>query len=464
LKILRPYQQIGLDYCMSIDNPALFWDMRTGKTTVAIHACLKWGAKKILVVAPYSTLMGWQKDVYEDTRKKITVLNQIKNKRYEMLVNKFYVSTCHFFFASKECYLFLPQLKDYPWDVVILDESVFIKKAEKNNNCHNFGTRPNASRYYCSNFRNVKHRMILSGLPNPETDMDYYQQLKFLNHDYVKPFLNYYEYRKNNCVFVSYGRKYYFKSESKRELMTLVAEKCNILKRFDIGFTDPKIYETNIIPRNKLFNEILRKMINDMILINAKNEIVDMTVWPFVRFLWYRKLCGGFVQDKVVFKSKLKSLQELLLRGSLKNEQAVVWVTYINELHLINDNIKNSCVIHGELPVEEKINRIKRFKRHAFKYLICTPCIDVGTDLSFCDALIYYSAPVSYNKRAQTEDRIINVASKNQKLIIDFLVEDSIDMDIYYSTKRKEHRKLLTERVIRRMQKEIDRFFIQKTR
>jgi len=58
-------------------------------------------------------------------------------------------------------------------------------------------------------------------------------------------------------------------------------------------------------------------------------------------------------------------------------------------------------------------------------------------NLSAADTAIYFSEPVGYMARKQTEDRILDTEKKSTLLYIHLLVENSIDEDIRMALKMK---------------------------
>ena len=67
MKQLRPNQRDAFAYTMRVAHPALFMEMRLGKTLVAIRRVKTYAdCSKILVVGPYSVLSGWEDDLMSD--------------------------------------------------------------------------------------------------------------------------------------------------------------------------------------------------------------------------------------------------------------------------------------------------------------------------------------------------------------------------------------------------------------
>lgn len=465
VKTLREYQKNGVTFGLSVVNPGFFWDMRLGKCLLTITLSKLWQCKKVLISAPYTTLQGWRDTIREETSTKLIVLNGKTAERFETLNRKYPIQSSKYFFLSKEGHIYLPQIKNFYWDLVCLDESTFIKTPESVNLSQRHGKTDNAAKFYCNNFRDSRHRVILTGTPNPESDLNYFQQLKFLDWKYVHPYKNFYDYRQDMCVFLPFKRQWYLTKKGRNHLNATLKKYTMVLKRSDVGIKENKIYQTVLIERDRTFNRLLKPILDKMELRDSKGNLVDLTVWPMVRYLWYHQLCGGFIGDEFVYNHKMRTLKTMLTKGELINEKAVIYVSYLEELNILHKNLHSSAVIYSGVPEEERILLRKQFKKHAFKYLICMPeCVKTGVDLSFVDTIIYYSSTAHHERRKQTEDRIIKVGDTTPKLIIDMIVEDSVDEDIYYAHKNKSYGMKFTNTIHNRMRREIKTFYQDKTR
>ena len=120
---LRLYQKKALYYINRAQHPALFLEMRLGKTLIAI----RWikshpEIKRILVVSPYSAFYAWKKELrIEHEPTPIELIGDWTQRSIRLHTpHKWYL-------ISKEGHLVLPSIRDTSWDCVILDESTFIK-------------------------------------------------------------------------------------------------------------------------------------------------------------------------------------------------------------------------------------------------------------------------------------------------------------------------------------------------
>ena len=228
--ILRDYQKEARDFLLSTDvGGCLFMEMRLGKTITAIRFArrLLWENKngKVLIVGPNSTHKGWftdlQKEGHNAIHEKGTPKQKesaiAKNGTFFILNKEGYVKGHRVFdlktgdklginrklllqanrlyssgdkaaykelekgsatllsnagvkgFPLKTVWEPLAGLLETEWECVILDESHFIKNPKSG-----------VSKFFTKNFRNVPHKLCLTGTPMEENEMDFIQQYLFI--------------------------------------------------------------------------------------------------------------------------------------------------------------------------------------------------------------------------------------------------------------------------------------------
>jgi SNF2 family DNA or RNA helicase len=423
-----------------VTHPALFLDMRLGKTLITIRRILSMGENagvSTLIVAPYSALYGWRRELELEgvPPSDITELYGARDERYTLLCKGI-----PFCLINKEGFLALPEIAQRHWDVVVCDESTFLKNPKSK-----------VSKFFCHNFRNVYKRFILTGTPAPETELDLFQQLYFLDPS-ILGFKNYWEFR--HAYFQETGMyDYTLMAEGRCFLQTRLKKYCYSLSRRDVGMDVRKIYERRLITLppavRKAYNTV-----EDEFILELKGKVIDSTIFAMEKFIWLRRICGGFYQGREVHNEKMKVLAELLTE-ELHNDQVVIWCAFIEELKNIGEmlvKMKIPCdVVYGDVPPEERTRRMVGFQAGSSRVLICQPeCFKHGTDLSCADTEIYYSSPLGLETRLQSEDRLVNISTKNPALIIDLLVYDSIEEEIYEALQRKETRQELVKRFMKR--------------
>lgn len=379
-------------------------DMRLGKTICTIRFLkLKSEAKRVIIVAPYSTFCGWL-DEHPDI------------KRIDINADPIdYSSAPGWFIINKEAHLRNDFLQ-YPWDAVVMDES-FIQNP-----------KAKVTKYILKKTKNISIRVLLTGTPAPENELQYYCQLEFLFPSIFKV-KNYWEYRARYARI--YGFEWRLNEVGKKNLEKILREKCFILKCKDVGLYPDPVYE-------KRFVKIQMKEY-----LKAEKYCMDSfdNIMKFSgqRWNYLRKLCSG--------KEKEQELL-VLLNGELTNKKVVIWTWYIEEVKRLS-NLLGCPAIYGEVSPDLRAEYVNNFNNSdANKHIVIQPeTMKFGSDLSGADTEIYFSSPVALLTRQQSEKRIINLKRKYPILIIDIIAQDTVDEDILASLEGKENGQQLLERV-----------------
>jgi SNF2 family DNA or RNA helicase len=400
-------------------------DMRLGKTLTTIRRVMMYpNATKVLVVAPNSALGGWEEEL-EKEGIDYERLSGTKEQRYAKLMGDCFWSA-NYYLINKEGWLSIPEIKNITWDVVILDESTFIKNP-----------KAKVTRFFLKNFRKVPHRWILTGLPNPESDLDYITQFLFLDGHFMGKD-NYWKFRDRYYKLGPDTYSYVPKPGVSEAIQKYVGKRAHILKRKEAGLNTEKIYETRYLDFDDKTRTIYQEAEKDFILRAGTFE--QKTVWKMVQYTWLRQLCGGWIKkEKQIWDGKVKELVSLL-EGELRNEKVVVWFNYNME---IKSCIKALCkteaaCITGQQDPELREALRKEFQTgHTRVLLIQQAVAQMGMDLSAADTAIYFSEPLGLQGKKQTEDRIVHPEKTTPLLYIHLLVNDSVDIDIRYALAQK---------------------------
>jgi len=418
MRKLYKHQVDTLNYTLQVRHPALFMEMRLGKTLVAIRRVKLYSIKhpSILVVAPNSALGSWESELKQE-KESFRVLQGTRQQRLDLLkscdLRKWYL-------VNKEGFLSIPEIARFKWDVVILDESTFIKNP-----------KAKVTKFFLQNFRTVKHRWILTGTPNPESDLDFITQLIFLRGSFCGQ-VNYWRYRAKYAEPGGYnGYAWRLTTSGKKTLSKELGRLAFTQKRKDVKMDVKKIYEKRIIP----FPKDIQKQYDD---IEDDFEFNgDTTIWAMEQYIWLRRLCGGFDNDnRPVWDGKLQELKSLLT-GELSQDQVVIWFNFNHELHTAAKFLKIPSLC-GQNDRLTRVSTINRFNTRKIRFLALQQKIaNVGVDLSSADTSIYYSSPVSLLDRQQTEDRIVSIKKKSPLLYIDLVVPNTVDEDILSSLQNK---------------------------
>lgn len=436
---LRNYQCKALSYINRMKHAALFLEMRLGKTLIVI----RWirshpEIKRILVVCPYSAFFSWKNELRLEgepsPQELIGDWQQRSAKLYAL--RKWYL-------INKEGHLVLPNINKILWDVIILDESTFIKNP-----------KTKISKFFIENFRQVSHRIILTGTPAPESELDYFQQLQFLDPSILKE-KSYWSFRFRWFTEISLPSHsvYAIRKEDRKKLAKVLSNSCFFLTRKEAGMKNIKVYEPRYVSFNKKAQKVYDTL-RDEFLLELEGVTLSKSILAVTQFIWMRRLFGGFVEEEYIFDGKYKELK-YLLDGELKNESIIIWCTFIQELEFLYEKLTNCGIIYGKVRLKNREQILTRFQNGSIKILLAQPeCFKYGTDLSISDTMIYFSTPLGLESRLQSEDRIINL-KKSSALIIDLVVENTIEERILKSLKMKESKQEMIRGIVRRLQNEI---------
>lgn len=412
-RALYPHQEGFLDYARKHRHLAGLMDMRLGKTISTIRTITVADPMRrdhILVVAPYSALPSWEKELklegelsvaraYGGRAEKLAALNQ---RTRWLLINR-------------EGFLHLPEIAGVSWDWIILDESHFIRNP-----------RTKVSKFFCRRFERTGRRIILTGTPRPENDVDIVPQLMFLD-GAVMGCRSYWSWRTRFCNPPMPGEHEWTIKPGARSVLTqYMARRCYIVKRADVRLDTIKVYETRPIQMDRTTLKMYREL-------EEKFEIANgnvSTMFASVRWLYMQMLSGGFLPNgSPVWDGKLAELEELV-NGQLQTSIIVVWAQFRAEIQAISKKLKCPAIYGPVLP-EMRTKILDAFDRGEHRVMVCQPdTMTYGADLSRADTAIYYSCGGSGLTRSQSEDRIISMKDRSPRLVVDLCTQDTVDEDL----------------------------------
>lgn len=439
IRPLYDFQRDVYYYTGQVQHPALFLQMRLGKTIITCRRLLHDfpNTSGILIAAPLCTLYGWEQELLKEgvPAKDICYLTGTRQERFDRLCNR-----SAFSLINKEGFLALPEIERHNWDAVVCDESTFLKNP-----------KAKVTKFFCQHFRSVKRRFILTGTPAPESDTDLFQQLYFLD-PRILGFKNFWEFR---FQFFEQLRPYEWTitPEGKVWLGERLKKYCYTLSRKDVKLDVRKIYERRMVE----LPPVARKAYDtaeSAFLLEIEGKVVGKTIYAMEKFIWLRRLCGGFVLGEHLHGAKADVLMELLL-GELRHDQVVVWCQFLDEISILSGYLDKEKVHHtiieGAVPGWRRVERMKDFQAGRARVLLAQPeCFKYGVDLSCSDTVIYFSSPLGLETRLQSEDRLVNINKPSPILVIDLIARNTIEEDLYQASQNKDIRQDMLKQLIQR--------------
>lgn len=421
---LLPHQEEALSYCLATPNPALFMEMRLGKTKVVIE-WLRNVRGKILVVCPLSTVRSWKEELEAELEPSPALLLGTTKERMEAFSHRRKWNLINF-----EGVVRCPSLlSDYRWDAMVIDESTRIKN-------------PKAviTKLLVKYSGNADRRCILSGNPDPEGPLDFYEQFNFLHGGFMG-FKNFWSYRNIAFFPLAQNYKWTVKPSFRAKITAAVQSRAFIRSRKQVGLANEKFYETRYIKMEPEQKKMMEKLESEFVLETPTET--KQTNWVPVKLAWMARLAGGYTDGKKWFDSKFKELITLLC-GELKNQRVVVWFRFNTELRRAETALKGigvACAsIDGTVDEADRADIRNRFRQaeSGLRVLLIQGQVGMfGIDLSSASTAIYFSNHYSNEIRTQSEDRIEHPLKKEPLLIIDLVTEDTIDEDVVAALRKK---------------------------
>lgn len=431
---LYPHQARAFRYTWAEPCPALFMEMRLGKTLVTVRRCLAYTPRdralglRVLVAAPASALGAWEKEAALEGADTCWIACREKRTRQRALAASFQVdpqrgARPRFCLLNREGWIALPEVAGMPWDAVVADESTFLK-------CPKSGV----TKFFLRNFRDVPHRWALTGTPNPEGDEDLFCQLAFLYGSFMGC-RNYWQFRARHIS--PFG---ILKAWSRSQLQREVGRRCLVMRRRDVGMGREKVHERREVVLPDELRKAYRKAERDFIL-EWEGKEEKRTIWMTAAWQWLRQLASGFLDGRVVWPGKVEEVVELAM-GELRRDPFVVWCTYNAEIFAIAEALKAAgcpaLTLTGEdaLPMREA--KRKTFFNGGARALVLQQAIaQTGVDLSVADTAIYFSTPCGQMARSQTEDRILSMQKGGPLLYVDLVCKGTVDEDVLGMLRQK---------------------------
>jgi len=492
MRTLYDYQQVGLDWGRRRKYLPLFWDMRLGKSIVALRIIDAWRYQapilakrrpdlipnwpipyRILILCPKTVIASWRNEL-ELEEKTFFILSAANKALHSHLLSIATPDSPIYCVANYEVAKYnndsnkseihsngsYTPINQQKWDVVILDESTRIKNPKTANTLAVIDSK-------ISTLPSSPYKMCLTGTPAPETTIDYFNQIKFL----FGRFIGYREYHnfRHECFDRSLDdqNSYNPKPGFNRKLASYLDDKANILSRKAAGINIPSTFEirsVELAPSTRAIYDdfaanwhtnFLRHLAEDEIDFATTSPLTLATQYATVAQNYLHQLACGYPKSTpdVGFHHKRDEVLSLL-KDELRDEKVVIWCRYqrdIDELYKASIKIRerNPFKITGATTSAELYSKLKNFNEE-YNLSRCNPGLNVaicqikkacmGIALYGADTQIFFSRSWSGLENQQATDRLILPSKSNSDssiLTIDIITEDTMDQDVYDAIVRK---------------------------
>lgn len=416
-----PHQQTAFDQIKDNPRPALFMQMRLGKTPVIIrwakHHIRANDVKRVLVAGPLSVLDDWIEELQREgiRRSRIALLTGPMAGRLEYAEG----GAAGWYLINYEAVRILgATLADLDWDMVILDESTTIRNPQAK-----------VTKVLVNQYQHVPYRAILTGDPRPESELDYFEQFRFLLGNFMS-FGNYWVFRHRMFKQSTFQQYLWMPRPGTRDaIKQWVHQHAIVMTQKQAGIGGRRIYERRLVDQNDAQRKAIKQLVKDF-----QYEYIQ-TNFATVRDIWLARIAGGFSPDRenpeLLSNAKTQELLNLM-KGELRKEQVVVWFRFNEELEhvamVLNAHHISTRSVTGATPRLDRKKIRNQFKAGKFKVL----CVQVrlgrfGWDLSAASTAIYYSNAYDWEFRSQSQERIVHPTKKRPLLYLDLVTRGTLD-------------------------------------
>lgn len=461
----RPKQREGLDKTYGLHASALFMDMRTGKTKVAIDwACamrIEDRIDKVILICPLSLRKNWKREFIKDAPIPIDayLLDTSKPKDFERWLTakhdfKWLLVGVESLAAGKAidfCKRFaLTSVKM----LCAVDESSKIK-------AHNATRSENA----VSLARMCEYRMIMTGTPLTKNPLDLYMQYEFIDPDIIG-LGDYYAFRARYAEMGGYENRQVVGYNNLDELIELVSPYTFQVRQHEV-FQHDKTRVVREVPmaveQKRLYKEL--KSRSRLGLLGSDLELVVQNVLE--KSLRLQEIAGGFVSYQHTEEELAKmralwgpakklprtyrvpipgpnpKLNDLIEATEEYEGQTIIWCAFKDEIFAVRDALRakygpDSVVeLHGDIDEHQRdVNVYEIFQKKLARFIVGnTATGGMGLTMDAAENIFFYSNTYNFVDREQGEER--GTAEGKNTLIVDFTCEATIDGTIIAANEEK---------------------------
>ena len=435
-------------------NQLFAHDCGVGKTRTAIEVCkyfidiLNRCGGAALVICPIPVIRdAWYKDLAQFSDFTYTEIRADSLKGRQKLLNRkvdFYITnydTVRSMFKdlSEKCF-----------NVLIVDESSKIKnpKSQITQAVMAFaGFKLRGSRFHSDWI--IPHRYCLSGTPAPNSELEYWPQIKTITGPGNKGFNdNFYAFRNRYFRNIFQGKmtqaqKWVLKraledgQDAKTALMASMSPFIHVVRKEDALDLPEQVEEVRSVELSDIEQEHYDRMEADCVLRFGDESVLAVNAISEIMKL--RQLTSGFCYGEEgthrIGHSKIEALLETL--EEIGDHQVIIWANFVDEIHEIQAALGDNCrAVYGGC--DDRLSAILDFQQGHVKYLVANPqCAGHGLTFVNCSYAVYFSQDYSFELHKQSMDRIHRIGQVNKCTYLYLIARGTIDELIYKAVTHK---------------------------
>lgn len=314
--------------------------------------------------------------------------------------------------------------------------------------------------------RKARYRRILTGLPDPNSPLDLYPQMAFLNPD-ILGFSSYTAFKCRYAIIVQRTLKdgHSFPDiigfQNQEEIREKIAAYCSIVKKEDCLDLPPKIFKklyVDLTPKQaRIYRELRTQAIAEL-----EQESTVTALMIVTRRMRLHQITQGFIKtddgnlieiEEPAKSPKIKALLDILAPLG-PHEKVIIWGTYNREIEMVvrglQENYENKEIAasyYGPTPLDERQRLVEEFqeKDSPLRFLVIQPKTGArGLTLTQAQIVVFMSNSEDLELRVQAEDRCHRIGQLGEFVMYyDIFANETKDKERFELLRKKDAASIL---------------------
>jgi len=448
---LRPmrHQQISMAFAAKRNRVAFLHDVGTGKTLTSLYTLKLWGCRKTLIICPSSAFSSWRRDLENYTDYSFTFLTGEKRDRLRKLKKSSDIFIIHYeglktiyghLVAGVTCRGKVKRSWQmdiesfvHNFDCIILDEV---------HKCKNYDSLQTKICLELS--KRAEHLIGLTGTPIDKSYIELFSIYKTI--DLGKSLgVNFFAYRFRHFNKKLCGTKWRhwnewkLKDDHEQIILDRISDVTLHFSREECFELPPLQEIIKYLHPSKRFLELQKAVITNRP-VKSQNQEVLIKKCMKAKAQILRELPNGFFyygkdgEDRKVYRlkknPKIEALLDLL---EDTHSKVIVFYWYTEEHQILEEALQRAkipfCSVFGGQDHVDREKEIIRFSNDKDVRVLLSQivCSSEGFDAFVANIIVFFSPLSSPKMRKQCIGRAHRKGQKRKVLVIDFVLEQSIE-------------------------------------
>lgn len=450
----RIKQDEALDRCYGRPAFALFMDMRTGKTKVAIDtfSCyfMEGTCGGLLVFMPLTVRREWarQWEVHSPVKCNVHLLNTDKQEAYRRWLTspaedgfKIMLVGIESLSAGRAFGLCEHFLLHVAHGGVIVDEAHSIKNHQ--------AIRTQKA---CKLARMARWRLVMTGTPIAKGPMDLYGIFQFLDPDIIG-LGDFYSFRNRYAIMGGFEDREIVGYQNLDELFEIIGPFVYQVRQKEAIDVPDMQYEVRTVKLTAEQRKVYKELSSERHYESAVGSLDVANVLGLV--MRQQQITGGFIAHQVDNPKKIEYAYSAIPGENPKvnavmdiAEEAdgsiVVWCKFKPEIAAVCAALRAEygadqvVELHGDVDEDARLTNRQLFNEGKARFMVANQTTGgVGVEMAAADFMLYFSNTHSFIDRTQSEARPMFDGRKRPVMSIDIIAEGTVDEDVTQSNVMK---------------------------